>query len=783
MVPTGRPSSSSEPSGNPTLSSQPSGDPSFQPSGVPSTKPSNSPSISLSPSETPSNEPSESPSISFQPSLPPSISFSPTYSGEVFTSDGSSLKLFGVYGIMFEVIPNRAMSIETFHVKGVAVEATYNFQVYTRQGPWDQFSSSSSAGWTKISENDLSISSADAVVKIPMSKITPVTVYAGQTQSFYFASTGSYFIGGEAGMETASTDSAVSLYSGRGIERTLFGQGRNGIRFLGSMIYSYRSDQPSISPSELPTPVASMVPSITPTRLVFPSFAPSITRSDRPSNSAKPTTSPTTRPTSGPTAGNTPSIVFRIPSSISISGFGVPQTQAEIVTVVEIAGPSIAVLVRQNLSENQRVTVNIISINGILVGPDVQGFSARRLVSPRRHLQDDPIDIEYEIVLTEICSTVDCSEKDPQEVSNLLYQSVTSSMQAKIDSGAFATTLETRAAEIGEVIEVAVANSNFEELVIELLALASVWYPSWKTNQHCLNDGKQPFYMMRNSASWLFNNRDSCCTRYYSFDYTACMGVEDSGAIGYYPAWDGTGKCLNDTALPEYMRLNPSQWIYDDIDSCCDRYYNWDAISCRIKSDGATADAATNKWYVNHIDEVCEQDCHESNGGSCGGLVPSWKVLYETSASCCENVLTWISPFICEAASGGMTYSGSEKWYADFSNTKCVQDCANAAHPACGGILTSAFVDLFDTADSCCANRLGWVQSKSCKSSSTNTAISSAGSGDYYVNYRLSRCVKDCVGAAPCGGLANSWDQTFPSAHECCSTKLWWLDVSDCICT
>ena len=208
--------------------------------------------------------------------------------------------------------------------------------------------------------------------------------------------------------------------------------------------------------------------------------------------------------------------------------------------------------------------------------------------------------------------------------------------------------------------------------------------------------------MKYNSGEWLHTTRDGCCTRHYSWEYSACMGVDGAGVIGYYPAWDGTKKCVNDTKAPNYMGLNPSQWMFDDVDSCCERYYDW-VTNCVSNSGGNTTSAATLKWYVNHVDEICEQDCPEDSVGPCGGLVPSWKDLHESAASCCENTLPWITAAMCAARSELTTYSGTSKWYVDGN---------------------------------------------------------------------LQRCVQDCVGAAPCGGLLESWDEVFTSSNECCSTKL-----------
>ena len=187
-------------------------------------------------------------------------------------------------------------------------------------------------------------------------------------------------------------------------------------------------------------------------------------------------------------------------------------------------------------------------------------------------------------------------------------------------------------------------------------------------------------------------------------------------------------------------------------------------------------------WYVNHQDEVCVQDCPESAGGACGGKVPTWNELFKTSEECCENRLSWIATSYCEAQSELRTPPGTSKWYVDYVNEKCVQDCDSAAGVTCGGIVESAHVTLYESSDRCCSESLGWVPSKECEADATHTLdTSSGGTNKWYVNYRFSRCVQDCVGGAPCGGLAKSWDETFGSSGECCKEKLSWVSQKSCV--
>lgn len=161
-----------------------------------------------------------------------------------------------------------------------------------------------------------------------------------------------------------------------------------------------------------------------------------------------------------------------------------------VATVVTIVGPSLAELVKATLKPTQKLkSVLITSINGILVtGNNRLSFTRRHLTA--RGLGED-LDIEYEIALEELCSTQTCD--NAQEISNALYASVTEEMRTEINSGKFATVLKETAAEQDVIVEVAVGESNFEELVVVVLALASpaTWYPVWTNGNYCSNDGEQ----------------------------------------------------------------------------------------------------------------------------------------------------------------------------------------------------------------------------------------------------------------------------------------------------
>ena len=119
--------------------------------------------------------------------------------------------------------------------------------------------------------------------------------------------------------------------------------------------------------------------------------------------------------------------------------------------------------------------------------------------------------------------------------------------------------------------------------------------------------------------------------------------------------------------------------------------------------------------------------------------------------------------------------------YVDWRLEKCVQDCDDSSGgDTCGGIVTSANVELFDSVDGCCSAKLSWIESYICEADSMNTDYSLVGSNDWYVDHRLGLCVQDCTGSAPCGGLAKNYDKLYSSSSQCCSEKLWWLERNKC---
>jgi hypothetical protein len=176
----------------------------------------------------------------------------------------------------------------------------------------------------------------------------------------------------------------------------------------------------------------------------------------------------------------------------------------------------------------------------------------------------------------------------------------------------------------------------------------SDWYPDWTGQESiCKSDDQDraPSYM-RISRLYFENSLSSCCQRFFNYDYHACMGEAAPAPTGYYPNWDkGENKCLDAVegiGPPGYMRNIPQEWLFPDIDSCCERYYSWDKSACIINSGGDMTMAGSSKWFVDWTTSKCVKDCHEDSGDAkCGGLAKNWDDLHTGLSECCER-LWWL---------------------------------------------------------------------------------------------------------------------------------------------
>jgi len=149
-------------------------------------------------------------------------------------------------------------------------------------------------------------------------------------------------------------------------------------------------------------------------------------------------------------------------------------------------------------------------------------------------------------------------------------------------------------------------------------------------------------------------------------------GSNNDGSM-FYPDWKyDSGTCLKDGEEPGYMRINPTEWLCDTLEECCERYYSGYNKNKCINEQGSGL------WYVDHLNKRCVVDCDESSkylrdlyllflfilmymaltlipvltdGPLCGGIAtPLSEDLYADPKSCCEDKLGWIQSQFCEVS-------------------------------------------------------------------------------------------------------------------------------------
>jgi len=313
----------------------------------------------------------------------------------------------------------------------------------------------------------------------------------------------------------------------------------------------------------------------------------------------------------------------------------------------------------------------------------------------------------------------ECSDPQAlQDIANTVYNQLVGDLREAIDNGSLVSSLNAEpSGDISELLRAATVTRDFSEVVIPILALISKWYPDWKgQSDTCKNDGNEPIYM-KLSGSYYENSLDDCCKRFFSWDIHACTGDTGNVPSGFYPNWDGSeSKCLNSTqtadSLPGYMRDNSGQWLENDIESCCERHYNWAYNECISLSGGSSSASASGEWYVNHQDELCQQDCLEADGGPCGGLAKPWDTLYKSPNACCEAKLPWKVTATCEAQSLLTTAVGTSQWYVNREYSKCVKDCDDSSDTNCGGLATKSD-NLYGSSNECC-EKLWYIERDEC---------------------------------------------------------------------
>jgi hypothetical protein len=302
------------------------------------------------------------------------------------------------------------------------------------------------------------------------------------------------------------------------------------------------------------------------------------------------------------------------------------------------------------------------------------------------------------------------------------------------------------------------------------------YYPDYQSGQ-CVKDCDPANAgcggIVTDSSKRLFASASACCNETLpSIDSALCQDRSNSlgTGTGKFYVEPGSPVCIQDTGLNRVS--NPVTPLYDDAQRCCEALPWVSTAFCTSRSSGGYSD----KWYVaDYSTQKCSKDC--ATGTNCVPATNPSTVLFDTALDCCNGKLSWLDSTECDANSNGtpIALTHSNKFYVSYADNKCTQDCTGPT--PCGG-KPSADKDLFDDAETCCSEKLHWLNEKLCVANTNG--IAPAGSNGWYVDWTLLKCVQDCVGTAPCGGLKTPYHETYDDSAACC-TRLSWIDASECV--
>jgi len=203
------------------------------------------------------------------------------------------------------------------------------------------------------------------------------------------------------------------------------------------------------------------------------------------------------------------------------------------------------------------------------------------------------------------------------------------------------------------------------------------------------------------------------------------------------------------------MLSNHQYFLSNTREECCKKFYEWNYYSCT-----GTRPKLNGEFYPDWSGKSTTSACLNDN------KMPEYMIqnqawyLSKTRSECCKRHFNWDFNNCM-----GTTNAGTRKWYAKYDATTCVQDCVGAS--PCGGVAES-WDELYQDKTTCCKQKM-WYDNKC-----MGTTTVAVGTNKWYVKYDSMTCVKDCVGASPCGGVAQSWDELFVDKTTCCNKKMWY---------
>ncbi|KAL3798284.1 hypothetical protein HJC23_000198 [Cyclotella cryptica] len=433
------------------------------------------------------------------------------------------------------------------------------------------------------------------------------------------------------------------------------------------------TSSPSFTPTVTPTISSTSAPTITPTSSTTP--APTITPTSSPTSThtvtptslpkSAPTVAPTSSPMSAPTVALTSSPSFTPTVTPTSSSTSAP-------TITPTSSPMSAPTVNHTSSPTSTLTVAPTSSpkSAPTVAPTSSPKSAPTVTPTSSPTSAPTVTPTSSPTSAPTVAPTFSPTSTPIANSNTAPTSLTTSpIPPATPDGPLKPTHQPTTDKVPK--DTTMSNqSNF-------------WYPDWEGDKvGCVQNGKEPSFMTHNPALYLFLTKDACCKEHYSWNFGKCMG-DGTGTSGvkWYVNW--LGQCLNDGKARDYMVNNPSIWLYDTQEECCNRFYSYAVPECM----GTVA----------------------STTGS-GKFFPDWDGL---NLGCIIDVGSTRAPQYMQnnptlwmfVSLGTSDSFGSEKWYMDWTVSKCVKDCKTGTD--CGGLAT-LWDTLYHSQSECCKEKLWW---------------------------------------------------------------------------
>lgn len=87
-----------------------------------------------------------------------------------------------------------------------------------------------------------------------------------------------------------------------------------------------------------------------------------------------------------------------------------------------------------------------------------------------------------------------------------------------------------------------------------------------------------------------------------------------------------------------------------------------------------------------------------------------------------------MNELVCVANSNGVAYNGSGKYYPQYLQSKCAQDCVSGG--SCGGVVSDTSTPLFGAIQECCAEVFGHLDLDLC----VELSVPSGGTNKYFAD-------------------------------------------------